>query len=306
MRGLGFTLQPTEAEQAAAAAAAVAAASAASAAAADASPTGDAGGGSSAVKTGADAVLRDLRDTYIATMKAPILPPWFLGPVEAAAVAPRTPRSPKSKGGSGSAPSASTSASAGAGASEAPAPSGRGVTLRTTRAVAPGELLAVSLPLAVCYCDRGTTPENEELADLMLGTPGAAAAAGRITAVVADAEDNVFEGLTDLQQSLLGMLWRGHGAAASSDDGSSAGSTGEAAAAPEAQGAQGKASSTGGGGGSGPVKRAFLEMVAKSAADGGAARSLPLVSGPEELYRLVNLNCMGEDFQVGLFSSFRY
>ncbi|KAG2445960.1 hypothetical protein HXX76_000563 [Chlamydomonas incerta] len=302
MRSLGFTLQPTEAEQAAAIAAAAAAASAAAAAAAaaaaDASPTGDASSGAGAVKSGADAVLRDLRDTFIATLKAPSLPPWFLGPVEVGAVAPRAPRSSKPKDGSSSAHNATTSTSASA---PEPVATGRGFTLRTTRAVAPGELLAVSLPLAMCYCDRGTTPENEELADLMLGTPGAAVAAGRITAAVADAEDNDFEGLTDLQQSLLGMLWRGHGAAASGtdgSDGSGSGSPGEAAAASAAQGLKGKASWTGGsGGGSGPVKRAFLEMVAKSAADGGAARSLPLVSGPPELYRLVNLNCMGEDFQ---------
>ncbi|KAG2452524.1 hypothetical protein HYH02_002762 [Chlamydomonas schloesseri] len=315
MHSLGFTLQPTEAEQAAAAAAAAATAAAGAAnAAADASSTGDAAAASSAtgaVKTGADAVLRDLRDTYIATMKSPTLPPWFLGPVEAAAVAPRAPQPPKPPRGGSSASSSNSSAPS----AQEPVATGRGFTLRTTRAVVPGELLAVSLPLAVCYCDRGTTPENEELADLMLGTPGAAVAAGRIAAAVADAkdEDNEFVGLTDLQQSLLGMLWQGHGAAAGSGGGGGAGSTGGSAsgggsssadtaaaaapAAPAAPGGKGKASRGGGGSGGGPVKRAFLELVAKSAADGGAARSLPLVSGPEEMYGLVNVNCIGEDFQ---------
>ncbi|GFR44879.1 hypothetical protein Agub_g6222 [Astrephomene gubernaculifera] len=219
---------------------------------------------------GADLALRDLRDTFIATMTPPSLPPWFLGPLEVVAAGRAT---------------------------------GRGVSLRATRSVAAGELLAVSLPLAIRYSRRGTTPENEELADLMMLTmtgqqqqqqgqgrhvrhggvggnrreAAAAAAAGSSSGAVNG--NGSFSGLTDLQQSLLGLLPR---------------------AAPAAAAAPGGSSSAGGASSSvavGPaVKRAFLEMVARSAADSSAPRSPPVL-GAEELYRVVNGSCMGEEFQ---------
>ncbi len=43
---------------------------------------------------------------------------------------------------------------------------GRGVF--ATEAVQPGTLLLVAPPLSVLYCDEGTTPENEDLAEHML------------------------------------------------------------------------------------------------------------------------------------------
>lgn len=43
---------------------------------------------------------------------------------------------------------------------------GRGVL--ATEAVQPGTLLLVAPPLSVLYCEEGTTPENEDLAEHML------------------------------------------------------------------------------------------------------------------------------------------
>lgn len=39
-----------------------------------------------------------------------------------------------------------------------------------TSAVPPGQLLLVAAPLGILYCEEGTTPENEDLADLMANT----------------------------------------------------------------------------------------------------------------------------------------
>ncbi|KXZ56001.1 hypothetical protein GPECTOR_2g1553 [Gonium pectorale] len=275
------------------------------------SPAASRGGGG-----GAALALRELQDTFIATLKAPSLPPWYLGPVEVVESAPeaaggshgRGARRGRARGGAGAAtdtvaasqPDGAAAVTAAAAAAAAGGePRRRGFALKVTRAVAAGELLAVSLPLAIRYCRRGTTPENEELADMMMaaGPLATAAAAGGVEgrrakgrveaapAAPAGAPVNRFAGLTDLQQSLLGRLWRGHrpGAAAS------------AAPAP-ASPAKDATGPGGGHGGGGPVKRQFLQLVAASAADAAAPRSPPLLSA-DELYRVVNLNCLGEDFQ---------
>jgi hypothetical protein len=49
---------------------------------------------------------------------------------------------------------------------------GRGRGLVASRQVAAGELLLVSLPLAVRFCEEGSTPENEELAEQMAAQGG--------------------------------------------------------------------------------------------------------------------------------------
>ncbi len=342
MQGLGFTLEPEFVAAAAAAAAnTTPAASEGPPAASTPSPPaaadgGAAGGSGGAPASAADRVMRDLRDTYLATARPPALPPWFLGPVEPdprAATRAFSTNMHKHKGGASSSKARKEAGSEQEGeeatAAAAPAveatgeipgpgrsgPTGRGVGLRTTRAVAPGELLAVSVPLAIAYCRLGTTPENEDLADLMLAgeggeggegqgqegggarssRQGAAGEAGSRAAQGQGPEGEEeplevtgqFNGLTDLQQSLLGMLWAGHGAA----DGNGVDSAGAGAGAAGEKAARG-------GAGAGGVKRALLELVARSAGDASLPRSRPLV-GQQELYRLVNANCMGEDFQVG-------
>lgn len=268
---------------------------------------------------GASLALRDLRDAFIATMKPPVLPPWFLGPVEGAA----------SVGGAAAGKRALGTAAArvDAGAAGAASPSGRGVTLRTTQAVAPGELLAVSLPLAICYCRQGTTPENEDLTDVMLfsvgddgGDGASTAASAEVLPVVAAAPASVaaegqqaevvvsstFSGLTDLQHSLLSCLWRGHYEMDSSQPPPRPqppdSIDGALAAEDAGHGSSTMSSSRTKTGGSSispgwPVRRTFLQMVAQSAADAAAPRSPPLE--PEALlHRLVNMNCHGENFQV--------
>ncbi|KAG2494481.1 hypothetical protein HYH03_007250 [Edaphochlamys debaryana] len=248
---------------------------------------------------GAEGALASLRDSFIASLRAGSLPPWFLGPVEF-----QTSNKPSTAGG----PTAN----------DQPLPTNRGVAMRTTRAVVAGELLAVSLPLGVAYCRRGTTPENEDLADLMMGR-GPGGQGGE------PGGGEGFAGLTDLQQSLLGLLWRGHGQPASAPTPAAAAAAPEPEPAPEAAapeavaeapaeapaaapsgGRRGGRRRGGRGGGRGAasaeatgvpgLRRGFLELVAKSAADASAARGPPLLP-PDDLYRLVNLNCLGEDFE---------
>ncbi|KAF6262337.1 hypothetical protein COO60DRAFT_649132 [Scenedesmus sp. NREL 46B-D3] len=54
---------------------------------------------------------------------------------------------------------------------------GKGRGVFTTAAVAAGDLLLVAQPLALLYCEEGTTPENEELADTLTAAVVATAAA---------------------------------------------------------------------------------------------------------------------------------
>jgi hypothetical protein len=54
---------------------------------------------------------------------------------------------------------------------------GKGRGIFTITAVAAGDLLLVAQPLALLYCEEGTTPENEELADALAAAVAATAAA---------------------------------------------------------------------------------------------------------------------------------
>lgn len=263
--------------------------------------------------SGADAALRDV---FLATMAAPRLPPWYLGPVEVegggaqrrggAGEPDRSKRGQRKQLVAGKEQQgnreedekgADTGAAATAAATTtttATTPSNRGAaSLRTIRTVAAGELLAISVPLGIRYCRSESTPENEELAELMMG---AEAGAGPGRGSKGWNLENSFPGLTDLQQSLLGMMWQGHSAlppltATGSETATNASET-RTAESGQVLGPRG-----GGGGGVGPVKRAFLEMVAQSAEDETAPRAPPLLPAGE-LYKLVNMNCLGEEFQA--------
>jgi hypothetical protein len=87
---------------------------------------------------------------------------------------------------------------------------GKGRGLFTTAAVAPGDLLLVAAPLALLYCEEGTTPEIEELAEAL-------------AAAVAATASGLSGGLEGWQQQALLQL-RPAGAAAAATPGGQPGS----------------------------------------------------------------------------------
>jgi hypothetical protein len=77
---------------------------------------------------------------------------------------------------------------------------GKGRGVFTTAAVAAGDLLMVAQPLALQYCEEGTTPENEELAAAL-----SAAVAATTTAAAAGAQS------ASSSSSAAGLsLWQQH------------------------------------------------------------------------------------------------
>jgi hypothetical protein len=80
---------------------------------------------------------------------------------------------------------------------------GKGRGLFTSAAVASGDLLMVAQPLALLYCEEGTTPENEELADALAA---AVAAASTTAAQAASGSSSSSGGLALWQQHALLQL----------------------------------------------------------------------------------------------------
>lgn len=111
------------------------------------------------------------------------------------------------------------------------APAGKGRGLVATEDVPAGTLLLVSVPLSIRYCSEGTTPENEELADQMLGGPAPGGSgsgsnpAGAVSSAAARRRRQLAGlQLTEAQHGLLEMMWTGE---------DSSGAQGGAAAAVE-------------------------------------------------------------------------
>ncbi|WIA18501.1 hypothetical protein OEZ85_009954 [Tetradesmus obliquus] len=170
---------------------------------------------------------------------------------------------------------------------------GKGWGLFTTAAVAAGDLLLVAQPLALLYCEEGTTPENEELAEALAAAAAAtAAAAGAQPASSSSSSGSSGGGLSLWQQhALLQLRATGEGPDTAAVDPQLLqqllGDPADVIAAPQIDQASSNSSSE-------EASTQQQQQQQQVAPLPPASAALP---GADRVLQIVHANCTGEEFE---------